>query len=108
MLELHEDIELRQLVVRLQPVVERAFVFEAKRRVDGVVKPFIEVRRFQLRVVCIYGFYRTALGMPTHDNIRDFQHPHCVLDRACLGEVAGRRPLCGRRRNQVTDVAHRE
>jgi hypothetical protein len=44
MLELHKYVELRQLIVRFQPVIEWTFVFEAKRCVVGVAQPFIEVR----------------------------------------------------------------
>ena len=50
---------------RFQCVIERTFVLEAERRVVGVVKPFIEIGRLQLRIAHEHDFHRAAIvGFP--------------------------------------------
>ena len=43
MLELHQHVELRQLVMGLQRRFQRAFVFEPECRSAGVMQPFFKI-----------------------------------------------------------------
>ena len=74
--ELHQDVELRELIFRGAAAVERAFVVEPKSGGHRVMQPFREIRRMWQRLMGERCFHGTALGVATDDDIADLQDKH--------------------------------
>ena len=92
MLKLHKRVELRKLVVRFQCRIERALVFQTKRRAIRVVQPFRKVGRFVPSVARHHRFHRAAFGMPAHVDVRHLKYKHSILDRARFRQSPIERP----------------
>ena len=71
MFELHQDIELCELIRWIEARIERSFLVEAEHGRSGMVQPFGKVGRVRHWLACHCRLHRAAFGMAAYDDAAD-------------------------------------